>query len=183
MLIYRKWNSQLAAFTEHPQKFLEPVILKLSQMPLTIHASTEGLKRLGTEGAKRRLAELADSQYDESVRQPATTALAELGDTNYCGVLLHVMNLRQGYSSDIAARGAGLVCGETAIPELVPLLSAAHPGLLAYEIAYALGNTGSRNAVPVLIELLRRSDAAVRRARTRCSVHTDSSSRRRSTTC
>jgi hypothetical protein len=34
----------------------------------------------------------------------------------------------------------------------------------AYEIAYALGNTGSRTAVPVLIELLANTDDGIRRA-------------------
>jgi HEAT repeat protein len=73
------------ALTEHPRDFLEPVILELSQNPETTSASIEGLKKLGTDPAKHRLAELTDSQYDESLRQPATTALVELGDRNYCG--------------------------------------------------------------------------------------------------
>ncbi|MDP9161900.1 MAG: hypothetical protein M3O09_16945, partial [Acidobacteriota bacterium] len=135
-----------------------------SQNPATMSASIVGLRKLGSDQAKQRLAELTDSHYDESVRQSATTALAELGDRNYCSRMLQVMNLRQGYTSGIAARGAGLLCGETAIPQLLSLLSATPAGIPSYEIAYALGNTASRNAEPALIELLRNSDADVRRA-------------------
>jgi hypothetical protein len=152
----------LMALTEHPRDFLEPLILELSQNPGAVSASVEGLKKLGTDAAKHRLAELTDSQYDESLRQPATTALVELDDRNYCGVMLRLMNLHQGYTSEIAARGAGLLCGETAISQLVSLLSASP--VRAFEIAYALGNTASRNALPLVIELLKNSDAGVRSA-------------------
>jgi hypothetical protein len=152
----------LMALTEHPRDFLEPLILELSQNPGTRSASVEGLRKLGTDAAKHRLTELTDSQYDESLRQPATTALVELGDRNYCDVMLRLMNLHHGYTSEIAARGAGLLCGETAISQLVSLLSASP--VRAFEIAYALGNTASRNALPPVIELLKNSDAGVRRA-------------------
>jgi HEAT repeat protein len=149
------------ALTEHPQRFLEPLILKLSQSAATMNISIEGLRKLGTDQAKDRLAELTDSHYDESMRQQATTALAELGDRSYCGLMLQIMNLRQGYTSDIAARGAGLLCGERAIPQLVSLLSSKQREFPAYD---ALGNTGSRAGVPILIELLRSHDSEVRRA-------------------
>jgi hypothetical protein len=155
----RRRSTAVNALTEHPPEFLEPVILQLSQNPATMSASIEGLKKLGTNSAKHRLAELTDSQYDESMRQPAATALAELGDRNYCGVMLQLMNLHQGYTAEIAARGAGLLCGDTAIPQLVLLLSASPAQIPQYEVAYALGNTASRSALPVLIGMLRNSDA------------------------
>jgi hypothetical protein len=153
-----------SAITQHPQEFLEPVILRLSRDPQTMVASITGLKKLGTVRAKQRLAELTASGYEEYVRQPATTALAELGDSTYCELMLQLMNLRQGYTSEIAAKGAGLLCGEKAIPQLVSLLSRKPSTFPAYEIAYALGNTGSRTAVPILIELLGHADAGIHRA-------------------
>jgi hypothetical protein len=152
----------VSAITQHPQEFLEPVILNLSQAPQTMSASITGLKKLGTDRAKKRLAELTGSGYEEYVRQPATTAIAELGDTSYCELMLQTMSLRHGYTSEIAARGAGLLCGEKAVPELIFLLQ--KPTFPAYEIAYALGNTGSRTAVPILIELFSNADADIRRA-------------------
>jgi hypothetical protein len=160
-----------SAITQHPQNFLEPVILKLSQDPATTVASITGLKKLGTDRSKQRLAELTGSEYEEYIRQPATTALAELGDSRYCDLMLQLMNLRQGYTSEIAAKGAGLLCGEKAIPQLVALLSGGPSTFPAYEIAYALGNTGSRTAVPVLIELLTNTDDGIRRA-AREALHT-----------
>jgi len=159
----QRWLA-VSAIMEHPQPFLEPVILKLSQEPQTMSISVTGLKKLGTDRAKQRLADLTSSEFDESIRQPATTALAELGDTTYCELMLQLMKLRQGYTTEIAARGAGLLCGEKAIPQLASLLLRAPRNFPPYEVAYALGNTGSRTAVPILIELLGNSDADVRRA-------------------
>ena len=153
-----------SAITQHPQEFLEPVILGLSRAPQTMVASITGLKKLGTVRAKQRLAELTASGYEEYVRQPATTALAELGDSSYCELMLQRMNLQQAYTSEIAAKGAGLLCGEKAIPQLVSLLSRKPSTFPAYEIAYALGNTGSRTAVPILIELLGNADHGIHRA-------------------
>jgi len=99
----------LSAIAQHPQEFLEPVILKLSRDPETMAASNTGLKKLGTNRAKRRLAELTGSEHEEYIRQPATTALAELGDKSYCGLMLQLVGLRQGYTSEIALKGAGCV--------------------------------------------------------------------------
>jgi len=78
--------------------------------------------------------------------------------------MLQLMNLRQGYTSEVAAKGAGFLCGEKAIPHLVSLLSRNSGTFPAYEIAYALGNTRSRAAVPTLIELLSNPDAGIHRA-------------------
>lgn len=152
----------LEAITQHPQAFLEPVILELSQEPQTMSISITGLEKLGTDRAKRRLAELTGSEYEESERQPATTALVELGDPGYCELMLQLMKLRQGYTSEIAARGAGLLCGDKAVPQLVSFLPLGPNKFPPYELAYALGNTKSRTAVPILIDLLGNSDASVR---------------------
>ena len=159
----RHWLA-LEAITEHPQAFLEAVILELSQKPQTMSISIRGLKKLGTDRAKRRLAELTGSEYEESERQPATTALVELGDSGYCELMLQLMKLRQGYTSEIAARGAGLLCGDKAVPQLASLLLLGPNKFPPDEIAYALGNTNSRTAVPILIDLLDNSDVGVRRA-------------------
>jgi len=78
--------------------------------------------------------------------------------------MLQLMNSRQGYTSEIAARGAGLLCGEKAIPQLVAILGRYPNTFNVYEIAYALGNTSSRTAVPILIELLNHADNDGRRA-------------------
>jgi hypothetical protein len=47
---------------------------------------------------------------------------------------------------------------------LVSLLVGKPSTFPAYEIAYALGNTRSQTAVPILIDLLTNADADVRRA-------------------
>ena len=78
--------------------------------------------------------------------------------------MLQLMKLQQGDTSEIAARGSGLLCGDRAVPQLASFLLLGPNKFPPYEIAYALGNTKSRTAVPILIDLLGNSDAGVRRA-------------------
>jgi hypothetical protein len=68
-----------------------------------------------------------------------------------------------GYSRMIALRGAGYLCGEKAIPLSLRLLNSADQSL-RYELAYALGNTQARDAVPILSDFLADKDEKVRRA-------------------
>jgi hypothetical protein len=152
----------MEAVTDYPQPFLEDVILKMSENPQTTQNAISGLMKLNTGQTKKRLAELVASD-NEGIRQNAVTALAETDDPNYCGLMLQVMNARRGYSSTIAARGAGLLCGDKALPQLIRGLQGTD-ALPAYEIAYALGNTASRDAVPILIDLLRQPNAGTRDA-------------------
>lgn len=140
------------------------MILKLSREPATLVTSITRLQKLRTDRTKQRLGELTDSVYDEYVRQPAKAALAEMGDGRCCDLMLQLMHSRQGYTSETTARRAGLLCGEKAITQLVVLLSRSPNAFPAYEIAYALGNTGSQTAVPVLIELFDNADDRTCRA-------------------
>jgi len=62
----------------------------------------------------------------------------------------------------IALRGAGYLCGEKAIPLTLRLLNSADQSL-RYELAYAVGNTHARDAVPILSDFLADRDENVRR--------------------
>jgi len=152
----------IQAVTDYPQPFLEDVVLNLSKNPQTAQAAIGGLRKLNTVRTKKRLAELAASD-DEGIRQSAMTALGETNDPAYCDFMLQATNARRGYSASIAARAAGLLCGEKALRELIRGLQGEN-AIPAYEIAYALGNTGSRDAVPLLIDFLGQSDGGVRGA-------------------
>ena len=122
-----------------------------------------GLARLGTRAAKDKLAGLAWPKNPESLTQPAIQALAELGDRSYCPVMLDLAQQNAGYSRMIALRGAGYLCGKKAIPLTLRLLNSADQSL-RYELAYALGNTHARDAVPILSDFLADRDENVRRA-------------------
>jgi len=153
----------LAAITQNPPAFLEPLLLEVAEDPHDAGAVIPGLARLGTRAAKDKLAELARPKNPEALTQPAIQALAEQGDRAYCPVMLDLAQQSAGYSKMIALRGAGYLCGEKAIPLAVPLLNSADQSL-RYELAYALGNTHAREAVPILFDLLADKDENVRRA-------------------
>jgi hypothetical protein len=153
----------LAAITQNPPAFLESLLLELADDPRDAGAVIPGLARLGTRATKDKLAELAGPKNPESLTQPAIQALAELGDRAYCPVMLDFAERSPGYSRMIALRGAGYLCGEKTIPLVVRLLNSPDQSL-RYELAYALGNTQARDAVPILIDFLPDKDENVRRA-------------------
>jgi len=153
----------LAAITQNPPVFLEPLLLEEADDPNDTRAVIPGLARLGTRAAKDKLAGLAWPKNPESLTQPAIQALAELGDRSYCPVMLDLAQQNAGYSRMIALRGAGYLCGEKAIPLTLRLLNSADQSL-RYELAYALGNTHARDAVPILSDFLADRDENVRRA-------------------
>ena len=156
-------EAALAAITQNPPAFLESVLLGLADDSRTARAVIPGLKQLGTRAAKDKLAELAGPKNPESLTQPAIEALAELGDGAYCLVMLGLAERSPGYSRMIALRGAGYLCHEKAIPFVVTLLNSPDQSL-RYELAYALGNTHARDAVPILFKFVTDEDENVRRA-------------------
>ena len=68
----------LAAITQNPPVFLEPLLLEAADDPNDARAVIPGLARLGTRAAKDKLAGLAWPKNPESLTQPAIQALAEL---------------------------------------------------------------------------------------------------------
>jgi hypothetical protein len=158
-----KRSLALAAVVQHPPLFLEDVILSLADHPQTAADSIPGLKWLATPRAKAKLADLSGSGSPEVIRQMSIPALAALGDPAYCSTMLDFFQKSSQYSRFIALRAAGYLCGEKVLPLLRSLLPAAD-GTSRFEIAYALGNSHIREAVPVLISLLLDTDSDVRRA-------------------
>jgi len=139
------------------------MLLELADDSRTARAVIPGLKQLGTRAAKDKLAELAEPKNPEWLTQPAIEALARLGDGTYCLVMLGLAERSPGYSRMIALRGAGYLCHEKAIPLAVTLLNSPDQSL-RYELAYALGNTHARHAVPILLNFVTDEDENVRRA-------------------
>jgi hypothetical protein len=158
-----KSSLAIRALVQDPPRFLEELILSLADHPNTASASVSGLERLATPRAKAKLAELSAPSSPEAIRQGAIPALAALGDSAYCSTMLSISRESSQYSRWIALRGAGYLCGEKALPVLKSLLSSVAQ-VSRYEVVYALGNTHSREAVPILISLLLDADSSVRRA-------------------
>jgi HEAT repeat protein len=147
-----------SAVLQNPPSFLENVILAMAEDPQTAAASVSGLERLATPRAKAALAKLSATGNPEAI-----TALGGLGDPAYCSLMLDIAQESREYSRFIALRAAGYLCGEEAFPLLTSRLH--NPEYSTrFEAAYALGNTHSRDAVALLIPLLRDADPNVRRA-------------------
>lgn len=131
--------------------------------PHRVAASVPGLKRLATPRAKAKLAELSGPGNPEYVRQPAIEALGELGDPSYCSLMLGIARHSHAYSRFIALRAGGYLCVAGIIQLARCFLGEPDPSA-RFEAAYALGNSYSREAVQLLIPLLRDKDRNVRRA-------------------
>lgn len=149
------------AVTQDPPRFLENVILSLADDRDTAYQSIDGLKRLGTPAARKKLIEIA-STGDQSLRQQAIPPLGQIGNPEDCDAILGIAAHNQKYTRGQAYIAAGRICDDNAVLPLTSLLSSAD-GELTMAIATGLGNTASRDAVPPLIGLLVNPDTFVRR--------------------
>jgi len=139
------------------------VVLAMAGDPEAAGFSVSGLERLATPRAKAKLAELSASGNPETIRQMAIAALGRLGDPAYCSLMLNIARDSHEYSRFIALRATGYLCGEGALTILTSQLANANHAQ-RFEAAYALGNSHSRKAIPLLIPLLLDPDPEVRRA-------------------
>jgi len=153
----------LNAILQNPPRFLENTILQLADDPNTVGTAIQGLERLATPRAEAKLAELSGPENPEGTRQQAIQTLGRLGDPAYCPLMLDIAQHSREYSRFIALRAAGYLCGRKVIPLARSFLSSQDYST-RFEAAYALGNSGSRDAVQLLIPLLRDPNPEVRRA-------------------
>jgi HEAT repeat protein len=154
------------ALTQNPPEFLEPVILSMadSRDDALRFAAIDGLKKLATPAARAKLIELASdssSVQEEGVAQQAIEALGEIANPDDCSSILRIASHAKGYTGAEAFIAAGWICRVGAIPTLVNFLRTAD-WYQAAGVAAALGNTGSRKAIPPLIDLLASPDESVR---------------------
>lgn len=153
----------LAALVQNPPLSLEGTVMALADNPQTAAGSVPGLEHLATPRAKSKLTVLSAANQPEYIHQMAITALGGLGDPAYCALMLDIAQESREYSRFIALRGAGYLCGERVLTLATRALGRAdHPS--RFEAAYALGNSHSPEAVPLLISLLSYSDPIVRGA-------------------
>ncbi len=152
-----------SAVVQNPPRILENVVLAMAGDPQAAGFSVSGLERLATPQAKAKLAELSAPGNPEPIRQMAITALGKSGDPAYCSLMLDIAHESHDYSRFIALRATGYLCGEGALTLLTSQLANANHSQ-RFEAAYALGNSHSRNAMPLLIPLLLDPDPDIRRA-------------------
>jgi hypothetical protein len=139
--------------------FLEDTTIGMLESADLRPFAIRGLRSLGTPDAHDALANFVrNSPPTEPVGeyQDAIRYLGEIGDRNDVAMFLQVAhrNPPGSYSSEVALESAGIAGGDYAVPLLAAELKGASIDVRQGAVR-ALYLTGSRNAVPVLIELLR----------------------------
>jgi len=145
--------------------FLEGTILQMLDSPDLKYYGVRGLHNLGTPTAHQALVSFvrnSQTTRETGAYQDAIRYLGQMGDHTDLAMLLRVAraNLPDSSSRELAMESAGEVGGDDAVPLLVAELK--DPSIDVKQSAVrALYLTGSINAVPVLIELLRSTEERV----------------------
>jgi hypothetical protein len=145
--------------------FLEGTILRMLDSRELRYFAVRGLRNLGTPDAHQALASFVKNTPPTQVAgayQDAIRYLGEIGDRNDLIVLLKVAhaNPPDSYSRELAMESAGKVGGDDDIPLLASELKDSSIDMRQSAVR-ALYLTSSRNAVSVLIELLRSPEERV----------------------
>lgn len=156
----RRWQA-VQAVTELAKPFLEQTVIDLSRNPEDVWAAVEGLYKLNTPQARKRLAELAESAEGNSTHERAMQALAALGDKHYLPLFYRLGRTLKGSEQGVAIESAGLLGGTQAVPFLSSFLSSDEPPVRMAAIR-ALAGTASRAALGPLILEIRDPDPDVR---------------------
>lgn len=142
--------------------FLESTMLKMLDRAVTRGFAITGLKRINTQAAREALAKIARDfirEYSYEAEM-AARALSEMGDQAYFPLLKEIAESKPPNQSGEALRYAATLGGDEAIPWLASKLR--NSDLYARgAVPWALASTGSRRAVPVLIDLLLSHDENV----------------------
>lgn len=158
---YKARINDVDAITTFAPAFLEDVILQLSEMPDWTLKTIPALGRLNTVRTRKRLEQLAEQAEKGWLSQPAVGALAYTRDPSVLPVLMRIGNTRNHPARSFAIWDTGLY-GEEAIPYLAGILKDSEV-YRKIDAVRALGATGSRAAVPVLISLLQTSEGILLR--------------------
>jgi HEAT repeats len=151
-----------SALTQDPPSSMESTVLSLVNNYRIEALAIHGLQRLGTPAARAKLIEIA-LHDGVSSRQQAIPALGKIGDRDDCDAILKIAADNVRVAQEEAYVAAGRICGEKGVGPLVQALPSASAEL-TWNIAAGLGNTGSRNAVQPLVNLLSSPNEFVRRS-------------------
>ncbi|HET9743058.1 MAG TPA: HEAT repeat domain-containing protein [Terriglobales bacterium] len=139
--------------------FLESTMLAMLDRPATRQFAITGLKNINSVAAREALAEIARSGISKYSYEAdmATEALSEMGDQEYFPLLKQIAESKPPNQSGEAVRYAATLGGDDAIPWLASKLRDSNP-IARGAVVWALAATGSRRAVPILIDLLLSND-------------------------
>jgi hypothetical protein len=142
------------AIAEMAPSFLERTILGFAGQPETADLAVEGLSQIPTDQSRADLIELYDKSSDLRLRRSIAEGLAGIATRKE---LPFFVSLLPGHSSMLedqirvfAVLGIGKSGGDEAVLALVSAQASPNPEV---RVVHALGNTRSRAAVPVLIDM------------------------------
>jgi hypothetical protein len=140
--------------------YMEGAILQMLDVPQLHSYGIDGLRNLGTPAAHRALANVVRTAPPGLDQNQAIRYLGEIGDSGDVQLLLDAAHASAPgmYSRELALVSAAEVGGAGAVPALMDELKD-ESSMNQQSAVRALYMTGSRAAVPVLIELLRVPDA------------------------
>jgi HEAT repeat protein len=139
--------------------FLESTMLAMLNQPATRIFAIAGLQKINTAAAREALARLARSSLESYSYEGARAAgaLSEMGDRAYFPLLKEIADSKAPNQASEAIRDAATLGGDEAIPWLAAKLQDSDP-FARGNVPWALAATGSRRAVPILIDLLLSKD-------------------------
>jgi len=136
-------------------KSMEDTLVAMLKIPAAHGLALEGLRRINTEKARAALAEIVKNTKEYSWdKERAIRFLGEMGDKSYFALLQGVAEATPPNQARDYVWAAAELGGDDAMPFVMELLSSKDPFSRGNGVM-ALPRTGSRSAVPVLIELLR----------------------------
>jgi len=138
--------------------FLEDTLVSMVNSPVTRPYALIGLRHLNTARSRARLASFVQDTPDYSYdKEQAIKDLSEMGDSEYFPLLLAEAKKWMPNQARDYVLAAARLGGEAAMPYVVSLLGSSEPFSRGNAIM-ALPETGSRQAVPLLIEALKDPD-------------------------
>ena len=139
--------------------FLEDTIISMVNSPATRPFALMGLRHLNTTRSRELLASIVQATSGYSYeKEQAIKDLSEMGDKKYFPLLLEEAKKWEPNQARDYVLAAAKLGGEDAIPYVSSLLGSCNPFSRANGVM-ALPQTGSRQAVPLLIDVLKTPDA------------------------
>jgi hypothetical protein len=156
----RRRAEAAAAITELAPPFLEGTLIELTKTNFA-HSAITALRKADTPKTRAALAQIAIDSDDSMLRIEAINNLGRTMDAAYLPTLFQLMESTNKAIRKASAEASGTLGGVTAVQRLSSFISDVDAET---RIAGAggLGNTRTREAVPILIGLLLDSDSDVR---------------------
>ena len=157
-----KRNEAATAITALAPPFLEGVLIEMTKTNYA-SAAIVALREADTQKTREALGSIASGGGDSALRIKAISNLGRTGDRTYLYTLTRLLASEDKAIQNAAAEAAGVLGGPAAFAQIAALVPSSDASTRAAG-AEGLGHTRTRQAVPILIQMLLDSDPNVRQA-------------------